>query len=87
MEKVYDFYSDAGHGWLRVPKKELVELKIADKISEYSYINGASIYLEEDSDLTIFMEAYKKKNGTLPELREHNTDNDSIIRTYQHYRG
>jgi hypothetical protein len=36
MKPVFNFYADAGHGWLRVPKHLLVELGIADKITAYS---------------------------------------------------
>ena len=34
-------HADAGHGWLAVKTKELVELGIADKVSSYTmYINA-----------------------------------------------
>lgn len=57
--KPYTFYEDPGHGWLEVPTQELRDLGIADKISGYSYISsdGKRAYLEEDCDLSVFLEA------------------------------
>ena len=57
MKKTYNFYTDAGHGWLAVKRKELIELGILDKISPYSYQRGATVYLEEDCDMGIFHKA------------------------------
>jgi len=53
----YVFTSDPGHGWLRVPVKELVEMGIADKISNYSYKSHDNrfAYLEEDCDFSTFI--------------------------------
>ena len=67
----YTFYEDPGHGWLKVPTLELRELGIAHKISTCSFIHpsGKSVYLEEDCDLTTFMEA-KMPDMTWPERRE-----------------
>jgi hypothetical protein len=53
----YRFIEDPGHGWLEVPKAELVELGIAGQISPYSYHWGEMAYLEEDGDLAVFMKA------------------------------
>ena len=44
----YKFFSDAGHGWLQVPAREVTELGI--DISKHSY-------LEEDVDVKSFIEA------------------------------
>jgi hypothetical protein len=58
------FYSDAGHGWLRVPRFLLAELGLLDVISSYSYQSktGKTVYLEEDGDCRAFMDAVKKAN-------------------------
>ena len=56
---VYKFFHDPAHGWLEVPLSELLDLEIADKISTYSYkseLRGMA-YLEEDCDLTVFLNA------------------------------
>ena len=68
----YTFYTDPGHGWLEVPVSELVALGIADKISAYSYRDGAMAYLEADCDLTRF--AIAKGWQSIP---------DSVVSIYQ----
>ena len=64
-KKTFTFYHDPGHGWLKVNKKDLVELSLEDKISRYSYQSGDNIYLEEDCDATLFQQSYKAKYGEL----------------------
>jgi len=59
----YIFHSDAGHGWLEVPKSELKSLGIKDKISRYSYIDGDNAYLEEDCDASVFIKAICEANN------------------------
>ncbi len=58
------FYSDAGHGWLAVPRSKLHSLNILDKISEYSYQSksGKTVYLEEDCDATLFLRTIEQLN-------------------------
>lgn len=51
------FFSDAGHGWGRVLRNQINELRIADQISEYSYQYEGHVYLEEDRDLPLFIDA------------------------------
>ena len=43
-------FSDAGHGWLSCKIELINQLGLADKITRFSYINGKSVYLEEDCD-------------------------------------
>ena len=68
--KTYIWAVDAGHEWLAVKKKELVELGIADKISGYSYEKGATAYLEGDCDAALFFDAYKQKHGVDPQTKQ-----------------
>jgi hypothetical protein len=85
------FFADPGHGWLKVPKKLLLKLGIADKISRFSYQLNDSAYLEEDSDLTIFVEALQSKYGAFSNqefwdnVKSNHTDNLSRIRNYKSY--
>ena len=79
-----NMYSDSGHAWLKVSKKMLIELGIANKISTYSYQRGSYAYLEEDCDFPLFAKAYKAINKTL-EVIEHHTDRQSKIRNYDSY--
>lgn len=57
------FHSDSGHGWLAVPKKEIVELGLAEKISGFSYVKGGTVYLEEDRDMGLYIDAMKSKGN------------------------
>jgi hypothetical protein len=87
-KKVYDFFEDAGHGWMKVKKSELEELGIADKISSYSYEKGDYAYLEEDDDANKFIKALEAKTGEkaddILEFKEHVSDT-SAIRGYGNY--
>ena len=63
---VYRFFSDPAHGWLEVPLSEIEELEISDKISTYSYqstLRGFA-YLEEDCDLSVYLDALGYSRGT-----------------------
>lgn len=83
----FDAIVDPGHGWLKVPKKLLVELGIADKITPYSYMRGDYAYLEEDGDLSTFMDAMKAQRPTVKvEQRVRHADNQSRVRNYDSYR-
>ena len=55
MPATIKFWEDGGRGWLQVPHNLLKKLKIQGSISSYSYRDDVFAYLEEDSDLSIFM--------------------------------
>lgn len=78
MKTVYNYYTDPGHGWLKVTIDELKELNILDQISSYSYTRKNNVYLEEDCDMGIFMKA--KPNAI--KLKEHYSNKSSKIRSY-----
>jgi len=84
----YIFYTDPGHGWLEVPLCECRALGIADKISGYSYVQvkggAAWVYLEEDCDAALYMNAYKEKYGRAREVVEVHFEN-IFIRNLPHY--
>ena len=84
MKTKYHWFSDPGHGWLRVEKAELFELGISDQISDYSYQRSKYAYLEEDLDLDTFAKA-KEKQGVKITLYHHITDKRSKIRGYDRY--
>lgn len=71
MKTQYIFHTDPGHGWLAVKYAELIRLGIREQISGGSYISesGKTVYLEEDCDMTIFMNA-KKSAGEICNLKE-----------------
>ena len=79
----FNFHSDPGHGWLAVKRNELIRLNILNKISRYSYQKGNTVYLEEDCDAGVFMEA-KKALGETVTFKETYQDN-TPIRNYQQF--
>jgi hypothetical protein len=79
--KTYDFFSDPGHGWVKVNRNELLGLGIANKISSYSRQRKNAVFLEEDNDASEFMRA-KQARGEPVKFREHISDKQSKIRNY-----
>jgi len=59
---------DAGHGWLRISRKDAEKLGILERISAYSYQSKAGniLYLEEDCDMPLVTEALKISREYLP---------------------
>lgn len=78
------FYSDPGHGWLKVPLKLLEQLQIHDQISPYSYVKNTCAYLEEDADAYLFSQAAEKA-GIQVKVTHHTCNRESAIRGYQSY--
>jgi hypothetical protein len=80
----YIYHTDPGHGWIEVPVADLQELglKLAD-FTRYSYMKHDRVYLEEDCDAAVFVNAYREKRGECPAFRVQNTNSDSIIRTFK----
>ena len=78
-------FADPGHAWARFPKARLVKLVIADKISTYSYQNGANAFLEEDCDLSVLLVALKNQGYEIS-FDESHTNKQSKIRNYRTYR-
>ena len=70
----YTFYSYPDHSWLKVPTKQIVDLGIAEEISEWSFYspNGNHTYLEEDVDAGKFIKAMGGINSTCKHV-EHQT--------------
>lgn len=74
---MYKFISDPGHGWLEVTRDELEALDLLEKISRYSYQSEGLVYLEEDCDAPVFVDA-KKARGEPLEIREEHQENTFI---------
>lgn len=79
MQKIFDAISDAGHGWAKIPLSVLAELGLSRAdFTSYSYLTWNArkgcfnpvIYLEEDCDLTKFVNAYVAANGFAPKFRD-----------------
>jgi len=58
-----NFYTDGGHGWLKITKARLEALNIADKITGCSFMRGEFAYLEEDCDLSTYVKAILKQEN------------------------
>ena len=86
MQKTFDFISDPGHGWVKVPVSLLQNLGISREITTYSYMRGAYAYLEEDCDAATFHVAFEKCFGFAPKYRERNAGQRySRVRGYRSY--
>jgi hypothetical protein len=84
--KSLTFYADAGHGWLKVKKTELVRLGISEKITAYSYQFKEWAYLEEDCDLSAFVDAIgREKWQSIKDKIPLKMSESSRIRTYSRY--
>jgi hypothetical protein len=79
----YLYIQDPGHGWVRVSLKEIIRLGIAEKISTYSYQNGQYVYLEEDCDAGIWLNA-RRQHGLAPVLTSRHVER-TRIRSYPAY--
>ena len=77
-------HSDAGHGWLAVKTKELVELGIADKITPYSFYKGKTTYLEEDQDATTYVKAHEALGNTV-QIKEGKSWETCPVRYFKRY--
>lgn len=84
MKRTFNVYGDPGHAWLRVSRAQLMHLGIGEKISRCSYQRGRWVYLEEDLDAGIFLNAFKA-TGAVPKIKGYYTNRQSRIRSYDHY--
>jgi hypothetical protein len=76
------YFTDPGHGWLKVPRSLLKDLGIEAKITNFSYQRGDYVYLEEDLDYATFFKAYGMKEE---QVIQRHTNRRSKIRSYRPY--
>ena len=81
------WYSDAGHSWLQVRRKDADMLGILDLVSNYSYQSpkGKTIYLEEDSDAPRLLQACKDQEVLTHYSIDRHTNGTSPIRRLPAY--
>ncbi len=79
------FHQDPGHGWYAVKRTLLNEVGVQDQISSYSYQNGQTVYLEEDRDAGLFLEAAKAKGYEFKLKSGCQRDNNSPVRYYESF--
>ena len=83
----FTLHSDPSHSWLEVPIELVLSAAITDDVSEYSYIkfdNGIMkskclVFLEEDSDMSLFLNVLKDF-GIQWRFDEKHIDDDHWIR-------
>lgn len=81
-------YGDSGHSWAKVKKSEIKALGLETVISLYSYVRGEYLYLEEDGDLSAYIDKLKELNPKIIIKFDHfHTNQRSQIRNYCHYNG
>lgn len=83
--KTIQYISDPGHAWAKVKIKELYDLNIAHKISQFSYMRGDYAYLEEDCDLGVYVEALKNKGIEYKMECISNGNKQSRVRNYYRF--
>ena len=86
MKKTFTIivYSDPGHAWGKVKRNVLKNLDIEDKVSPYSYQLRDNVYLEEDCDLGLLLQALHD-NDTQVKFVEKSSNNTSRIRSYDSF--
>ena len=77
----YDCHSDAGHGWLKVKRNDLLNAGVASEISSYSSPPLVTVYAEEELDAGTFLNALFEK----PTRREINDGDSSTNRNFDSY--
>ena len=82
---IITIYRDPSHGWGKVNKALLEKLGIADKISKYSYMREGKVYLEEDVDLSVLLQALTKAGRSF-KLDDRYGEKPSRIRGYDAYK-
>lgn len=82
--KTITYYADPGHAWAKVKRQDLIKLGIINLISAYSYESKDFVYLEEDCDLTLYVQALKSQ-GIEPKFKGNQSNKQSKIRGYSRF--
>ena len=90
MTNTFKFHTDGGHGWLQVNSADLASLGLGtNDFSHYSYVDHADqgietrYYLEEDQDVIVFFEAFKRQHGEEPKFTFEHVEGESFIRNLE----
>jgi len=80
------YYSDPGHGYLRVPLKLIKMYGLCNKISGYSFKSKEYAFLEEDCDAALFLKAIKENgNEDKYKIVEKVLDRPAACRNYPRF--
>jgi hypothetical protein len=81
--KTFAHIQDPSHGWLRVPIVEFNKHpEIHARVSEYSYQSDKFVFLEEDADMELFINARTAAGIVTKTLPYSNKSRQSKIRKY-----
>lgn len=83
MQKLI-FHFDTNHGWLTVKRDIIKALGLANEISSSSYQKGETVYLEEDRDAPMVLDALDSQ-GISYTTSFRGVNCDSRIRGYESY--
>ena len=83
----YLYITDAGHGWLKVPLAELINLAITENISTCSYQYDGNVYLEHDIDASIFANVMASRGRKFKPLHVNCSVRGCMVRGYPRYKG
>lgn len=85
MQKiVFKYYTDPGHGWFAVKRNVLEKYVDLKEISHYSYMNGCTVYLEEDCDCGLLFKALDSLGIEWGYIEKH-TNRAHPIRSYARF--
>ena len=82
--KTLYYFTDPGHGWVRVRREEKLFQSIAHMVTGCSYQRGKYVYLEEDYDAGLYVKAIKEA-GMEIKWEQYSTNRLSKIRGYESY--
>ena len=77
------YIQDPGHGWMELPQAWCDTLHIASRISRYSYKHEHYVYLEEDCDMALAMNAFAARGIEVDLIEEY--QDPTPIRGYASY--
>lgn len=79
----FDFYTDAGHGWLKVHVYDARDVGLEpEDFTAFSYRKGDHLYLEEDCDAGRFIAAWENAQRKFA-FRSIDHGYNSPIRSYE----
>lgn len=78
----FRFFIDPGHAWLEVPLRLLLSIGRSHMVSQFSYMRGEYVYLEEDCDADIFLSYFTNDEYTIEYLT---LSHEAPIRRYDHF--
>ena len=79
MNRIFRFVSDPGHGYLRVKLEDLVKYGVDKKISGFSFKSDRFAFLEEDLDMSTFLNALLDSGDTY-DIKVSTTNNPASCR-------